>query len=274
MLPNFLIVGSQKAGTTSLHGVLEQHQDVFMSPVKEINFFSRDDLYRKGLGWYEDHFAGWEGQRAVGEASPGYIVAPQAPERISVCLRAVKLVLTVRNPVDRAYSQYWHSRRNLAEHRSFATVVREDSHTHWRRGLRGYISRGIYAQYIRQYLRFFSQEQLLILVFEDLILDPQQFYSKLFTYLGIEVPTQDDVFSLRYNRSTIPDNPVYRWLFSHPEIAVRIPKRIRALAFWGGRIDYRYPPMEEQIRESLNQYYAPHNAALRTAIEHPLPGWS
>lgn len=245
-----------------------------MSPVKEINFFSRDDLYRKGLGWYEDHFVGWEGQRAVGEASPGYIVAPRAPERIQLCLNPIKLVLTVRNPVDRAYSQYWHSRRNLGEHRSFATVVKEESRTDWQRGLRGYISRGVYVQYVERYLRFFSQEQLLLLVFEDLILDPQQFYNRLFTYLGIQVPTQGGVFSRHANKPTIPDNPVYRWLFSHPVMAVRIPKRIKSLAFRGGQIDYQYPPMEESIRESLNRFYTPHNAALRAAIGHALPNWS
>lgn len=106
MLPNFLIVGAARAGTTSLYYYLKQHPDVFMSPKKEIDFFDVDKNFEKGLDWYERYFEGYTGQKAIGEASPLYMYLEKVPKRIAKVIPDVKLIFILRNPVDRAYSHY------------------------------------------------------------------------------------------------------------------------------------------------------------------------
>lgn len=101
--PDFLIIGSQKAGTTSLYHALRLHPEVFVPEKKELNFFFLEDEYARGLDYYARYFEpAPAGIKAVGEASPGYICHPETPARIAAALPDAKLVLTVRNPIDRA----------------------------------------------------------------------------------------------------------------------------------------------------------------------------
>ena len=120
MLPNFIILGSQKAGTTSLYQVLKQHPEIFMPAKKELNFFFHKAEYAKGQNYYQRYFKNAPvNARAIGEASPGYICHPETPKRIHRLLPNAKLIVTVREPISRAYSQYWDNRRSLSEFINF-----------------------------------------------------------------------------------------------------------------------------------------------------------
>jgi len=276
MLPNFLIIGSQKAGTTTLYHYLAKHSDIFMSQTKEINFFFRDDYYRKGLPWYEQHFNNWQQQSAVGEASPGYIVSPQAAERIKSSLPQVKLILTVREPVGRAYSQYWHSRRNLSEHRSFKEVTSEKVSSQWLSSERGYFSRGAYSKYLSHYWQWFSKEDILVIPFEELIKEPKQMLGSICRFLNISISgfTENDMIPTVHNPSQIPQNPMYTLLFMNPKLLKYCPHLIRRLAKKGKKTKYDYPPMDSEIRESLNQFYKPYNDELRELTGLSLENWA
>lgn len=109
MLPNFLIVGAQKCGTTSLHEYLYQHPQIYLPEGKETKFFAEDARYSKGITYYEDVcFSTYSGESAVGEVDPDYMYFEQALERIAehLDLRTTKLIFVLRNPVDRAFSHY------------------------------------------------------------------------------------------------------------------------------------------------------------------------
>ncbi|MGH2726565.1 MAG: sulfotransferase domain-containing protein, partial [Actinomycetota bacterium] len=122
-LPNFLILGAMKAGTTSLAYWLGEHPDVFLAPGKELFFFNVPQRWELGVDWYRSQFAGSEGKIARGEATPGYLGHPQAAERIAATLPDVRLIALLRHPADRAYSQYWHNRATGTETRTFARMV-------------------------------------------------------------------------------------------------------------------------------------------------------
>ena len=109
MLPNFLICGASKSGTTTLQEVLCTHPDIFMPKKKrangrEIHFFNNDKNFAKGIEWYEKQFEGWNGEKAIGEKTPSYLCTPCVPERIHRFLPDVKLIFILRHPVD-TYNQ-------------------------------------------------------------------------------------------------------------------------------------------------------------------------
>ena len=142
-MPNFLIIGAVKAGTTSLHDWLSQHPQIYMSSIKELNFFAfeGDNLevfkgkfnkeylagFETTLQGYRKHFQGVTNEIAIGESSPTYLYHPKAPERIQHYIPDVKLIAILRNPVERAYSNYLHTIRDSIEpFTDFAQALEEE----------------------------------------------------------------------------------------------------------------------------------------------------
>lgn len=275
MLPNFLIIGSQKSGTTSLFRVLKQHPEIFMPEKKELNFFFHDHEYAKG----EDHYRAFfspapPATKAVGEASPGYICHPQAPERIHALLPQAKLILTVRNPIERAYSQYWDNRRSLSEHLTFPEVIETALEETYQPGRLGYFSRGTYMQYIQRYLALFPEENLLVLPFEELKTDPVGFFQRCFAFLGVDSGFTCPEMTHAANPAAVWDNPLYRWFFEHPHRAHRLPVRLRRFAFWGKRVPFSYPPVDPDSRSRLLEFYRPWNEQLGEFLGRDLSHWN
>ena len=134
LLPDFLIIGTQRGGTTSLYHYLQAHPCLQATTTKEVHFFDRK--YHKGLMWYRGHFPTvWEKACAqqvqkqafvTGEASPSYLFHPHVYKRVAQALPQVKLIVLLRNPVDRAYSQYYHSIELGHESRSFEEAIRDE----------------------------------------------------------------------------------------------------------------------------------------------------
>ncbi len=268
--PNFLIIGSQKAGTTTLYHVLRQHPQIYLPPRKEINFFFLDTHYQRGLTWYEHQFADAPATvRAIGEASPGYICHPAAPRRIAQALPNVRLILTIRNPIERAWSQYWDNRRHLSEPLTFAETMATYLEDDYMPGRRGYFSRGVYIRYIRRYLDYFPRENLLVIPLSDLKQHPAQTYRRIFTFLGIDADFKAN-FQARHNAAFIWRNPFYRYFLMHPHATRFLPRRARRLTMWGARQPWRYPPLDEALRARLRAFYAPWNAELETFLARPL----
>jgi hypothetical protein len=160
--PTFLICGAQKAGTTALWYYLNQHPEIYMAPDKEINYFSLN--YDQGREWYLSHFRDSKKETAIGEASPLYIWLPDCCSRIHKDFSNIKLIFILRNPVERAWSNYWYNiQRNVQNpHESFDTAVRTED------GQERYISKGLYYQQLLKYYELFSPKQMLVLLHEDL----------------------------------------------------------------------------------------------------------
>jgi Sulfotransferase domain len=209
LMPDFMIIGAQKGGTTSLYRYLVDHPAIAPIYIKEPHYF--DIHYNKGLGWYRSHFPtslekfyvehAHKIDFITGEASPYYMVHPLAPARVAKLLSNVKLILVLRNPVDRAYSQYQHQLRQPGvEPLSFEEAIdREEerlageqkkltenpdyvsfNHRHY-----SYLTRGRYVDYIPAWMKLFPKEQFLVLKSEDLYRDPSAILKETFAFLNV-----------------------------------------------------------------------------------------
>jgi len=123
MLPNLICPGAAKSGTTTLYDLLRQHPDVLMSSKKEANFFVQN--YQKGKEWYEKlYFSGWKDEKIIGDITPSYMSFKYVAKRIHDMLgNGIKFIFLLRNPVTRAYSHYWMTRRNGLENKSFEEAL-------------------------------------------------------------------------------------------------------------------------------------------------------
>lgn len=257
VLPNFLIIGSQRAGTSSLFSYLRTHPAVVPSYVKEVHYFDRN--FQRGLGWYRSFFptvayrevvrrrTGLE--PAIGEATPGYIFHPLVPERAAGLLPQVKLIVLVRNPVDRAYSSYWHRRaQGLEDLPSFEQAIAKESqrleaeesqtldgddYTSSARRLHSYLTRGLYAEQLTRWFGLFPRDQFLIERSEDFFTEPAAVMKRVCDFL--ELPDLN-----------LSDYRIHNSLSS-------------------GR-------MEPGTRRDLAEYFFPHNQRLYELIGRDL-GW-
>jgi hypothetical protein len=196
-LPDFLILGAQKAGTTALYAYLRWHPEITGPSFKEVSFFDRH--YAKGERWYRAHMP-VRRRSLVGEASPSYLFHPLAPERVARLLPDARLIALLRNPVDRAFSHYQHEVALGREPLSFeAAVDREDERMQGEldRMLRDpsyfslawwnytYVARGRYAEQLERWFASFPREQLLVLFTEELSADTARTYRRVLGFLGV-----------------------------------------------------------------------------------------
>lgn len=194
ILPNFLCIGVARAGTTTLHKILIQHQDIYLPKIKEPHFFDFEENYQKGIKWYSKYFFGrYNGEKAIGEITPSYIYIEKVAKRIYTDLgKDVKLIIMLRNPVDRAYSQYYLNIRRGVESFSFYdimnTVNEEDriSKGLWEKKCYSYISRGLYANQIKRFLEYFPIDNMKIIIFEkDFIQNRDNTISDIQRFLNV-----------------------------------------------------------------------------------------
>lgn len=211
-LPDFLVIGVMKGGTTSMFQYLAAHPQVRPPFRKEIKFF--DIHYTKGLNWYRAHFPlqfKMEDGAVTGEATPYYIFHPLAAQRVAKVLPGAKLIVMLRNPVDRAYSHYSHMRRVGREPLSFEDALASEPdrlageaekiiadpncstfvHVHY-----SYLARGRYAEQLPRWFEHFPHEQVLILPSEGLTTAPAQVFQKALDFLGLNAwqPRNFDIF--------------------------------------------------------------------------------
>jgi hypothetical protein len=196
-LPGFLILGAQKAGTTALYAYLRWHPQITGPSWKEVSYFDRH--YGRGRRWYRGHFPVRSRGRLVGEASPGYLFHPLAPERVAATVPGAKLIALLRDPVDRALSHYHHEVALGREPLSFEDAL--DAETERTRGEaerlarepgywspawwdHTYLARGRYAEQLERWLAVFPREQLLVLASEELAAEPGAVYARVLEFLG------------------------------------------------------------------------------------------
>jgi len=180
MLPNFLIIGTMKGGTTSLYSYLRSHPDVSMSTVKELNFFSNDQEWSKGQDWYSKKFSNESNASAVGEASVNYTKFPyyhSVPERISSLLPEGKFIYMMRSPIERIYSHYLHNLYADIEPLPLEQAIRQNPL---------YIQTSQYYSQIEQYLKYFPKERFLFLFLEKMRESPLETVQQVYSFLGID----------------------------------------------------------------------------------------
>jgi hypothetical protein len=270
-LPNFIIAGGMRCGTTSLNGYLREHPDVAVSTPKEVHFF--DVNFGEGLDWYRERFPGSDGAHAVGEATPDYVYHPEAVRRISETLPDVKLIVLLRNPVDRAYSHYWHNRSRGKEPLEFEAALEAEPERIAAggdsRAVYSYADRGRYREQLERTFRHVPAERVLVRTFEALERDPADVFAAVCRFLDI-----DDGFVPANLGQAINAYVEFRSVRLR-RIGKRLPGPLQTLV---GKLNQRrtspYPAMSPTTRERLAGELRTANRGLDALIGQELPVWS
>ena len=177
--PNFIVIGSMKSGTTTLCHLLAQHPDVFMANPKELEFFCKDDIYARGWDWYLSLFADAKNGSAIGEGSTSYTKSPlfpNVPEKIARHLPDARLIYIVRHPLERIES-HWMHRVQHGDARSFKKMLREYPNL---------VDTSRYWSQIQLYRKYFGDDQILVLFFDELKKNPERVLKQCFSFLGVD----------------------------------------------------------------------------------------
>ena len=208
ILPSFIIIGAQRCGTTSLYDYLSNHPQIIPSPVKELFYF--DDYYTRPINWYKSFFPTEKQKEKLerdlvarvitGEASPSYFFHPYAARRIKETLPQVKLILVLRDPIERAYSHYNHIKRLNREPLSFEEAIekeqeritpdieklaKDEFYKADQRRDYSYLTRGYYAKQLAEWYKYFPKEQLLVVQSEEFYRETPRVYNEIVEYLGL-----------------------------------------------------------------------------------------
>ena len=244
-LPDFLVIGAQKAGTTALYAYLRWHPSIGGPFWKEVSFFDRH--WARGEAWYRGQFPLRRDGLLVGEASPSYVFHPLAPQRVYSVVPDTKLIVLLREPGDRAYSQYQHEVALGRERLSFEEALAAEDER-----LRGeverlsadprafsrewwdhtYAARGLYAEQLERWLEFFPRDQVFVHTTEEFGARPEETYASVLAFLGA------------------------------PPHSLRQYPRV---------FDRDYPPMHEETRRALTARFAEPNRRLERLLGRPLP---
>lgn len=281
-LPTFLIGGAAKAGTTSLYYYLSEHPDIFMCPVKEPDYFNKH--YRRGLDWYASLFDGWEGEVAIGEASPGTMSSRAALDRVHETLPDVRLVFLLRDPVDRLFSHfsYDQARGVIPHHVVFGELIRKDDDAYAQRLVR----KGQYADQIERYADRFGRDRIHVELFEDLKTDRDRCVASVCAFVGVDPDRLPEVATEgRHNVTAYPQNPgVYRAVRAvWDPVRRRLGKAslhrlkpvrdaVRGHLFTEDRS--ARPELADTDRDYLAQVYEDSNARLETILGRDLSQWT
>jgi hypothetical protein len=187
-LPDFVVIGANKCGTTFFYHLLTQHPLVQPAAFKEPHFF--DLLFEdEGVEWYQRCFPKprWEdGRKTItGEATPGYLFDPFAPERMAKVIPEARLMALLRNPIDRAYSAYHHRVRSGRETRTFEEAMKEAVVADHNDPRHRYLSRGLYGDQLLRWTEYFDREQMLVLKSEDFFERPHETLKAALEFLGL-----------------------------------------------------------------------------------------
>lgn len=274
VLPTFLGIGVQRAGTTWLHKLLAGHPQVYMpTRRKEIRFFER--YYERGPGWYSSFFPSPEEAgcyQAIGEISTQYYDCQKCPERISKCLPEIKMIIMLRHPVSRAYSHYGFvvQRRNYDG--SFEEFLRDRPKS---------LEKGFYSRFLKRYLQYFDRTQILALLFEEAVDDVSKTKRTLSDFLKIELDQfPSPVGGGKVNASSVPTfqaltslavttaRTLRKW---HMEPVVDFVRRrgIMRILAKGSPL----PPLDEELKQRLSQRYLGEFDELEECMQIDLSCW-
>lgn len=271
-LPTFVVIGAMKTGTSSLHGYLGAHPDVFMAEPKELDFFVEGKNWERGVGWYRNRFAAGRGATARGEISPSYSKAevfPGVPERMVSVVPGVRIVYVVRDPLQRMISMYHHEVAAGREERPIGRALLEEPH---------YVLSSSYAWQLRQYEPHIPRERILVIRSEDLRTQRPVALDRIFRFIGVaEVADRLDLVGEQgrtAERRSVPRwvrrlrrTAVASWLVDHA------PARARGAVGSVARRRVRDEQLTERDAAELRRRLAPDVEALAAWMGPEFDGW-
>ena len=296
-LPNFLIIGAAKSGTTALYAYLKQHPQIFMSPFKEPRFFAFQDNPPRFQGprdqanainnktitsidKYLDLFKGVTTEIAIGEASPAYIHVPGTAERIQRLIPNVKLIAILRHPAERAFSSFLHLKREGYEPLDFGQALIEESNRtskNWE-FLWQYKGLGFYYEQLNQYYRVFDQTQIRVYLYDDLQENPENLMRDIFEFLNVDSSFVPDT-SKKINTSGIPKSKKLKEFLGKPDYVKSLlkpffPKKLRKnLVYYLQQKNLQRPSISLDQRTHLTREYHADILKLQGLIKRDLSHW-
>lgn len=296
-LPNFLVLGTARSGTTSIHRYLRQHPEVCVSQWKETDFFAfrGQDVDFSGPGdpdsinktavttidGYRDQFAHWTGEPAVGESSPNYLYIPGTAERIGATVPDAKMIVTLRQPAERAYSDFV----NMVKLGFETTGAFEEALASEDERIQAgwgpyyhYAAKGFYGEQLNRYLDQFDPDQLHVLRFTDLQENPANAMKEIYEFLGVDASFNPDT-DVTHNASGVPvsrsmhelltRSPVARWCRKR-----LVPARIeRYIADLYGDVFLNKPPLEDDVKAALTRRFLDDIERLEARLDWDLDSW-
>lgn len=191
-VPDFVIVGPQKCATTWMYEGLAEHPEVYVPDTDSVHYFDME--YHRGTEWYRQHFpADPDGYEVIGEETPSYIRSEATPERIADLNPDAKLLFSLRNPVDRAFSHYWHEKSKGKISFEFEELFENyDLYENW-------IRPGMYVDHIERFEEHFDSDQLKLLYFDDLVADDESFIESVYDFVGADPTFRPSILDERVN---------------------------------------------------------------------------
>lgn len=275
--PNFLIIGAQKAGTTWLAEILNQHPDVFIPIQKEIHFFNKSYNYKKGISWYKEQFLQWDREKAIGEATPNYLWTTtdkreieenqrtlDVPKLIYAHYPHVKLIVSLRDPAMRAVSAYYHLIRDKMI--SPSSRILEVAHKY------GIMTMGFYQAHLQRWLNLFPASQFLILIFEeDILKNRGKTILSVCRFLDIDVNFIPDLEKVKTNPTL---GPIYRNILYYFPWSRKIVQRLFP-DLNRRQLPFRSLSSKQNVSKTeiikLNKIYSEANSQLQSILGRSLP---
>ena len=275
-LPNLIVIGAMKAGTSSLHRYLDLHPEIGMSRIKELDFFLEHRSWSRGEQWYADQFDATKAVR--GESSPNYTDLPLSEgsaTRMAAVVPGARLIYMVRDPIDRALSHWIHARGLEREDRSAEQALADlDSR---------YVRRSLYRTQLAPFVKRFGCEQIRITAQEDLLDRRSDTLSELFRWLGVDPAFRSPYFDREWEVSAGKNQKfsfAYRLsrLFGGKDFWGRLPPRLRwrleRIAYGRLGAPVSAPPVSDSVRARLAQRLAPEIDWLREFTGRDFADWS
>jgi hypothetical protein len=272
-LPNFLVIGVAKGGTTSLHHYLRQHRDIHLYPDKGTNYFwteagEEGRKTAKTLAEYERLFDGATTQRAIGEISNQYLNSETAAERIRRDLPHARLIVSLRNPVDRAWSDYLGRVRTLRESGTFEEAIRPG---------RPCLEWGFYYPRLKRYYDLFPRQQIHVMLYDDFTANPQRALRELFTFLGIDPDAPIDM-TTKHNAAGVPRSMLVNRVLWPAIVGMQklVPRRFHGSGVLAKLLWKTYrpaPKLSAELRAQLRETYREDINATAELIGRDLSRW-
>jgi len=266
MLPNFIIIGAMKSGTSSLYQYIATHPNIVRSSMKETDFFTQDG-FKKGINWYNQQFSD-SGQYAF-EASPNYSkrhIFPGVPERMFSILPKIKLIYIVRDPIERITSQYIHNYAHGRESQTLSEILKDTNNS--------YIQTSKYFFQIQAFLEYYPENNLLIIESEQLRKDPSKTLNNIFNFLSITPEYDPNILKELFHESRVKERKSTIEIelckkINNPYLVKKIQQLSKPL-----RKKFKKPSLTPKEKEMLSNVLTPDIDSLRTFSGLEFPDWS
>lgn len=273
MVPNFIIIGGMKCGTSSLHYYLSLHPEIGMSAIKETDYFIEENNYNKGFDWYKSQFQG--SFRIFGEASPNYTKAHYfsgVPQRMHQALPDIQLIYLVRDPIVRIISHFTHNVAAGREQQSIDEALSDLSDNH-------YVMCSRYYWQLNHFLSFFDKDQILIVNSDRLMHQRKETLQSIFKFLAVDANFYTAAFEQQQHKTTtkrkkgklsklVLDQPVIR------SLKKAIPDRLKNPIKQATRTKVEKPKLSQNRKEILCEALQPDVEQLRDFTGQPFDTWS